>query len=87
MNKNKFKNINLPKDILWDYKKPPEDYMWKLQRIADFFPLYGRDKDTVLALYENINNLRIGKTTITLIKEYYKIYKSMTRKNEKRKNN
>ncbi|MEW6214633.1 MAG: hypothetical protein AB1478_05425 [Nitrospirota bacterium] len=62
--------IQLPKQLLWDYKEAPVDFLWRLQRIADFFPMYGRDKETVQALYENMENLKIDETTRLLIKEY-----------------
>lgn len=79
-------SINLPKDIMWDYKNPPDDYLWGLQRIVDFFPLYGRDKDTVFALYKNIKKLKVEETTKILIKEYHKMFKNIKGKNEGRKN-
>ncbi len=48
--------------------------MWRLQRIADFFPLYGRDRETVMALYENEKKLKIDETTKMLIEEYMKAW-------------
>jgi hypothetical protein len=35
--------IAIPKEILWDYTEPPEDLLWRLQRIADFFPPMARN--------------------------------------------
>ena len=32
--------IAVPKPILWDYREAPDDLLWRLQRIADFFPRY-----------------------------------------------
>lgn len=61
--------LQIPKELLWDYKKAPEDFLWRLQRIADFFPMYGRDRKTVNNLYQNIEKLKIDKTTKILIKE------------------
>src|SRR3972149_10325504 len=31
------KAIPIPKALLWDYTTPPDDLLWRLQRIADFF--------------------------------------------------
>ena len=70
------KAIQVPKALLWDYTTPPDDLLWRLQRIADFFPLYGTDRDTVSALYEHKDQLQMDRETILLIEEYYKIWKS-----------
>jgi hypothetical protein len=70
------KAIPIPKALLWDYTTPPDDLLWRLQRIADFFPLYGTDRDTVSALYEHKDQLQMDRKTILLIDEYYKIWKS-----------
>lgn len=64
------KKIEIPRELLWDYDEPPEDLLWRLQRIAEFFPLFGRDRDTVLSLWQNIDRLRIDTTTRLLIEEY-----------------
>ena len=63
--------IRVPKDILWDYDEPPEDLLWRLQRIADFFPLYGRDRETVGLLYAHRDQLKLDRATRVLIEEYY----------------
>jgi len=42
--------IRIPPELLWDYRETPDDMVWRLQRIAGFFPLYGRDRETVMAL-------------------------------------
>jgi hypothetical protein len=62
--------IAVPKDILWDYREPPQDLFWRLQRIADFFPLYGRDRETVALLYAHRGQLRLDGATRALIDEY-----------------
>ena len=56
------KTINIPPGLLWDYKKPPDDILWRLQRIVDFFPAYGTDKETVDLLFEYRanNSLRLS---------------------------
>lgn len=70
------KVIAIPKALLWDYTTPPADLLWRLQRIADFFPLYGTDRDTVSALYEHKDQLKMDRETALLLEEYYKIWKS-----------
>ena len=62
--------IEVPKEILWDYREPPEDLLWRLQRIADFFPLYGREKETVALLFAHRNQLSLDDETRALIEEY-----------------
>ncbi len=70
--------IRVPKDILWDYYEPPEDLLWRLQRIADFFPLYGRDRETVVLLYAHRDELRLDRATRALIEEYYAAWETKT---------
>ncbi|PIX21202.1 MAG: hypothetical protein COZ69_16080 [Deltaproteobacteria bacterium CG_4_8_14_3_um_filter_45_9] len=62
--------IKIPKELLWDYKEAPKDPLWNLKRIADFFPSYGRERETVRALYKNLKKLKVDETTKLLIKEY-----------------
>jgi len=62
--------ITVPKAILWDYREAPEDLLWRLQRIADFFPRYGRDRETVGLLFEYRDRLRLEPATRALIEEY-----------------
>ena len=64
--------IEVPKEILWDYDEPPEDLLWRLQRIADFFPLYGRAKETVMLLFTHRNQLNLDDATRVLIEEYHR---------------
>lgn len=66
--------IEVPKDLLWDYKEAPEDILWRLQRIADFFPLYGRDHKTVAALYAHRDELRLDPATRALIETYHEAW-------------
>ena len=75
--------IEIPKELLWDYKKAPDDLLWRLQRIADFFPVYGRDRKTVMALYENIERLRMDETTKLLLEEYKMAWEEKSGKNKK----
>lgn len=64
--------IEVPKDILWDYDEPPEDLLWRLQRIADFFPLYGRERETVMLLFRYRDQLNLDDGTRLLIEEYHR---------------
>ena len=66
--------IEVPKDILWDYQEPPDDLLWRLQRIADFFPLYGREKETVALLFTHRNQLHLDHATRVLIEEYHRVW-------------
>jgi hypothetical protein len=75
--------IEIPKELLWDYKKAPDDLLWRLQRIADFFPVYGRDRETVIGLYENIGKLRMDETTRLLVEEYKKAWEEKGGKDRK----
>jgi hypothetical protein len=70
--------IPVPRDILWDYHEAPEDLLWRLQRIADFFPLYGWDRATVALLYANRDRLRLDEATRALIQEYYRAWEQKT---------
>jgi len=63
--------IEVPEDILWDYHRAPEDVLWRLQRIADFFPLYGKDRATIVQLYAHRNQLKLDEATLALIEAYH----------------
>ena len=66
--------IAVPKPILWDYREAPDDLLWRLQRIADFFPRYGCDRETVRLLFENRDRLRLEPGTRALVEEYYRAH-------------
>lgn len=66
--------VPVPKELLWDYQVPPEDLLWRLQRIADFFPLYGKNRDTVALLYAYRDQLKLDEATHALIEEYYRVW-------------
>ena len=66
--------IPVPKDIVWDYQEPPEDLLWRLQRIADFFPLYGRDRESVMLLWAHRDQLKMDAATRALVEEYYRAW-------------
>ncbi len=64
------------KEIFWEYKKIPDKKSIEyLQRIAQFFPLYGRDKETIYELHKNLNILNIPQEKKKLIKVYYDLLK------------
>jgi hypothetical protein len=63
--------ISVPEEILWDYEEAPPDLLWRLQRIADFFPRYGGDRQTVELLYRHRNELKLDDATRELIEEYF----------------
>ena len=62
--------IEVPREILWDYQEAPEDLLWRLQRIADFFPLYGCDRETVELLHAHRDRLTLDEATRALIEAY-----------------
>jgi hypothetical protein len=66
--------ITVPREIVWDYREAPDDLLWRLQRIADFFPRYGRDRETVVLLFENRDRLRLEPATRALIEEYHRAH-------------
>lgn len=70
--------IPVPKEILWDYYEAPEDLLWRLQRIADFFPLYGRDRETIALLHAHRDQLQTDKATRALIEEYHRAWEPKT---------
>ncbi len=65
------KKIDIPRELLWDYTQAPDDLLWRLQRIADFFPAYGTDRETVKLLYEYRDKLKLEEGKLRLIELYY----------------
>jgi hypothetical protein len=72
------KSIEIPKELLWDYKEPPDDILWRLQRIADFFPAYGTDKEIVQLLFEYRDKLKLEKGKYKLIELYKEVWDEKT---------
>ena len=70
----KEEKIEIPKELLWDYREPPDDLMWRLQRIVDFFPAYGTDRKTVELLYRYRDQLKMEKGTYRLIQIYKEVW-------------
>ncbi|MEW6096284.1 MAG: hypothetical protein AB1567_07140 [bacterium] len=66
--------LRIPKELLWDYKDAPEDLLWRLQRIADFFPAYGTDVETVQLLFEHRKKLKLEEGKCRLIEIYYEVW-------------
>jgi hypothetical protein len=63
--------IEVPRDVLWDYQEAPEDLLWRLQRLADFFPLYGCERETVGLLHAHRDRLTLDEATRALIEAYH----------------
>lgn len=68
------KTIDIPREYLWDYTEAPDDLIWRLQRIADFFPAIGTDRDTVLLLFENRDRLKLEEGKHKLIGLYHEVW-------------
>lgn len=62
--------IPVPPELVWDYPEAPADELWRLQRVAEFFPLYGRQRATIAALYRRRDELRVPPETKELIAMY-----------------
>ncbi len=71
-------NIRIPKELLWDYKEAPDNILVRLQRIADFFPAYGTDKETVQLLFEHRDRLKLEAGEYRLIELYYEVWNEKT---------
>ncbi len=72
--------VKVPKELLWDYKEPPDDILWRLQRIADFFPAYGTDRDTVELLFKYRDRLKLEEGKYKLIELYKEVWDEKTSK-------
>lgn len=62
--------IDVPKELVWDYRETPMDPMWRLERVASWFPVKGRDRKTVAALYRVRHLLKLPPETFDLIELY-----------------
>jgi hypothetical protein len=78
------KTVKIPKKLMWDYKEPPKDLLWRLQRIADFFPAFGTEREAVKLLYEHRDELKLEEGTYKLIALYHKVWNEKTHKRHKR---
>lgn len=68
------KTVEIPKELLWDYTEAPDDILWRLQRIADFFPAYGTDRNTVQLLFEYRDRLKLEEGKYKLIGIYKEVW-------------
>ena len=59
----RMKTIHIPKELLWDYKEPPPNLLRRLQRIADFFPACGTERQTVKLLFKYRGKLKMEEAT------------------------
>ena len=74
------REIKIPKELLWDYKELPDDLLWRLQRIADFFPAYGVNAKTIKLLFEYREQLKLEQGKYRLIELYYEVWNEKTAK-------
>lgn len=70
--------IEVPRELLWDYAEAPADELWRLQRLADFFPRYGRARAAVRALYARRQELRLPPEVRELIELYERLWRERT---------
>ena len=68
--------VEVPKELLWDYEDPPEDLLWRLRRIAEFFPRYGLTRETLDLLFEHRHQLRVESGMVKLIEEYHRAWEA-----------
>ena len=71
-------DVEIPKEILWDYKQAPDNLLWILQRIALFFPAHGADRNTVKLLFQYRDLLKIEKGKYELIGIYEDVWQNKT---------
>lgn len=69
-------DVPIHPDLVWDYRVPPADPLWRLQRIADAFPAYGRDRRTVALLFARRAALRLAPETRALIGLYEEAWRA-----------
>jgi len=74
------KDTAIPKELLWDYKEPPDDLIWRLQRIAEFFPAYGSDAENIRMLFKYKDRLKLDYGKYRLIELYYEVLNEKTSK-------
>jgi hypothetical protein len=68
--------VTVPRELVWDYEKAPEDLLWRLQRIGDWFPAFGRDRHTVRELFLHLDALNLPAETKTLITLYEEAWRA-----------
>ena len=75
-------HINIPKELVWDYTEPPIDFLWRLQRIADFFPAYGTDRETIGFLFDHLGSLELEEGKSRLIAIYHEVWNEKGREED-----
>lgn len=73
--------VIVPKELVWDYSESPGDLLWRLQRIADFFPAYGSDRETVRLLFDHLTDLDVEEGKSRLIALYNEVWNDKTKEN------
>jgi hypothetical protein len=68
--------IPIHQDLVWDYGEAPADPAWRLQRIGEAFPAYGRDRRTVALLFAQRHALRLPPETRALIELYEEAWRA-----------
>jgi hypothetical protein len=68
--------IPVPRELLWDYAEAPEDLIWRLQRIADFSPGYGIDRQTVQRLRAHCDDLKLDAAMSARTEEYHSAWQA-----------
>ncbi|MCJ7684759.1 MAG: hypothetical protein MUO68_10760 [Desulfobacteraceae bacterium] len=74
--------VIVPKELVWDYSEPPRSLLWRLQRIADFFPAYGSDRETVRLLFDHLSDLEVEEGKSRLIALYHEVWNDKTSKKD-----
>lgn len=78
------KPVRVPKELLWDYREPPANLLWRLQRIADFFPAFGTERKVVELLFQHRDELKLERGTYKLIALYHEVWSEKTHKRTKK---
>lgn len=76
------KHPDIPKELVWDYKEPPMELLWRLQRIADFFPVFGTDRKTVELLFDHLGSLQLEEGKSRLIAMYREVWNEKGRESD-----
>ncbi len=78
------KSVRISKELLWDYRTPPANLLWRLQRIADFFPAVGTEKEVVELLFKHRDALKLERGTNQLIALYHEVWREKTHKRNRK---
>ena len=74
--------VIVPKVLVWDCSDAPPSLLWRLQRIADFFPAYGTDRETVGLLFGHLTELNVEGGKSRLIALYNEVWNDKTSKKD-----